>query len=252
MMAIVAAEWTKIRTLRSTYLNLFLTVLLSVGLGILFGLSFRNRADTLPGFDPLFATFYSLTIGQLSLVVLAVLLVTSEYSSGTIRASLAATPRRGRWYAGKLLAVAGTILPASVVTVLATSATVQSVLGPSGTSLGADGVGTAVVGAILYLTLISLFAAGVATMLRNAAAALGIMLPLLFLGSQGLGNVPALKTFWQYLPDQAGWVIMRLNGPAGDPRWARSYGPWEGIGILALWAVAALVGGYLVLRRKDA
>ena len=59
-------------------------------------------ADERAGWDPLFATFHSLTIGQLALVVLAVFLVTGEYSTGTIRTSITAIPRRGLFYAAKV------------------------------------------------------------------------------------------------------------------------------------------------------
>jgi ABC-2 type transport system permease protein len=256
MSAVLAAEWTKIRTLRSTFWTLSLTFLFSVGLSVLFGLTFRNSFTDLPReqqerFDPLFATFYSLTFGQLALVVFGVLLVSGEYSSGTIRASLIAVPRRGLWYSGKMLASALPLLAASVVTVLVTFFVAQAALGPLATSLGADGVLTAIVGACLYLTLIGLFATGVATMLRSSTRSLAILLPLLFLGAQGLGNVPKLRNVWQYLPDQAGAVIMHLT-LQGDPQFGHDYGPWTGVGILIVWTAAALLGGYLVLRRLDA
>jgi ABC-type transport system involved in multi-copper enzyme maturation permease subunit len=255
--AVLLSEWTKIRTVRSTVWTLLLTVVLSVGLGCLFGLSFRNGFSSLPQeqqdrFDPIFAAFYSLTLGQLALVIFGVLAVSGEYTSGTIRAALAAVPRRGLFYAGKLLAGAAPIVGVAVATVPATFFTVQAALGPHGTTLGADGVPQAVVGACLYLTLMGLFAMGVATMLRSSVRSLAILLPLLFLGSQGLGNIPKVKNVTQYLPDQAGMVIMHIAGPQGDPRWARDYGPWTGLGILALWTAAALVGGYVVLRRRDA
>ncbi|MEV0808515.1 ABC transporter permease subunit [Micromonospora sp. NPDC050200] len=251
--AVLAAELTKIRTVRSTGWTLTSGFVVCVGLAALVGLSFRNGpSDPQRYFDPLFATFYSLTLGQLALVAFAVLVVSGEYRSGTIRASLAAVPRRGLFYGGKLVAGALVVSVVSLVTVVVTFVVAQPALGPRKTSLGADGVPQAMVGAWLYLTLICLFAMGVAAMLRSSALSLGILIPLLLLNSQGLGNIPKVKTVAQFLPDQAGWVIMHLAGPPDDPRWARAYGPWTGLGIVALWAVAALVGGYLVLRRRDA
>ncbi|MFJ8579822.1 ABC transporter permease [Micromonospora sp. NPDC093277] len=257
MTALLSAEWTKIRSVRSTIWCLSLAVALSVGLGYLFGRNFRTGFAHLPPnqqdrFDPLFATFYSLTIGQLALVVLAVFVVTSEHSTGMIRVSLAAVPRRGRFYAAKVLTGALLAGVAAVVTVLATFAAAQAGLGPHGTSLGADGVSVAVAGACLYLVLIYLFATGLAALARSAIPALGVLLPVLFLGSQGLGNVPRVKTVAQYLPDQAGMVIMHIVGPADDPRFARPYGPWTGVGIMALWTAAALLAGYVAMRRRDA
>ena len=92
---------------------------------------------------------------------------------------------------------------------------------------------------------------GVATLLRGPIPALGTLLPLLFLGAQGLGNVPVIKVVTQYLPDQAGMVIMHIAGQGDDPRFLRPYGPWTGLGITALWAAAALLAGYVTLRRRD-
>src|SRR5262245_54328988 len=209
MTASLSAEWIKLRSLRSSVVTMVLTFVLSAGLAYLVGLSFRTTFAHMPpdqqaNFDPLFATFYSLTIGQLALVVLAVFVVTGEYSTTTIVASLTAVPRRGMFYAAKVLA--GALLAAAVatVTVPATFAAGQAGLGPHGTSIAAHGVPVAIVGAWLYLTLIYLFATGLAALLRSAIPTLGILLPLLLLGSQGLGNVPKVKTVAQYLPDQAG------------------------------------------------
>jgi ABC-type transport system involved in multi-copper enzyme maturation permease subunit len=252
-LAVFVSEWTKIRTVRSTVWPLLLTFVIGAGLGHLFGLTFRNSFSALRGdFDPLFATFYSLTLGQLALVVFGVLIVSSEYSSGTIRASLMAVPRRGLFYAGKVLTGGLLAFGVSLVTVLVTFFTAQAGLGPYGISFGADGAIEATIGACLDLTLLCMFAMGVAAMLRNSTLSLGILLPIFFLGSQGLGNIPKLRSVTQYLPDQVGMVIMHIAGPQTEPRWARDYGPWTGIGLLALWAAAALIGGYLVLRRRDA
>jgi ABC-type transport system involved in multi-copper enzyme maturation permease subunit len=255
--ALISAEWIKIRSVRSTTWSAVLTVALSAGLAYLIGLSFRTNFAHLPpdeqaGWDPLFATFYSLTIGQLALVVLAVFVVTGEYSTGTIRTSLTAVPRRGLFYAAKVLTGVLLTAPLAVVTVLATFAAAHIGLGPHGASPHAPKVLAAATGACLYLILIYLFATGMAALLRGAIPTLGILLPLLFLGSQGLGNVPKLKTVTQYLPDQAGMVIMHLVGQADDPRFTRPYGPWTGMGIMALWTATALLAGHLAVRRRDA
>ncbi len=69
------------------------------------------------------------------------------------------------------------------------------------------------------------------------------------LGSQGLGNIPYVRQVAQYLPEQAGMVIMHVAGPPNDGAFARAYGPWAGLGILALWTTATLIGGWFALRR---
>jgi ABC-2 type transport system permease protein len=240
-----AAELTKLRTVRSTFWTLLLTFAISAGLAYLFGRGFRGVEDR--NFDRLFATYYSLTLGQMALVVFGVTAVAGEYSSGSIRSSLAAMPRRGLFAAAKIAAIALVALPASAATVLATYLIAQEGLGHN----HAEWETRAFVGAILYLVLISLFAAGVAMMLRSAAFSLAILMPLLFLGSQGLGNIPKVKLVTQYLPDQAGMVIMHLTSPVPDPAFGRDYGPWTGLAITALWTLASLVGGYALLKRRD-
>jgi ABC-2 type transport system permease protein len=248
MPGVLLAEWTKIRTVRSTAVTLLLTVALSAGLAWVAGLSFRASFAALTpaqrhAYDPLFATFYSLTVGQLALVAFGVLAIGSEYRSGTIRLSLAAVPRRGQFYGGKVVAV---------TLVAVTFLTAQAALGPHGTSLGAPGSAQAAVGACLYLTLICLLGLGLTTLLRSSASALGILVPVLFLDGQGLGNVPRLNAVLRYFPDQAGTVIMHLAAPPGHGRFSRPYGPWAGLAIMLAWTAAALLLGYLRLARADA
>lgn len=245
----IAAELIKLRTLRSTPVTLGLAAAIGVALSLLIGYSAR-KASTFENFDPVFASLYGVTLAQLPLVVFAVLAVGSEYRSGTIRTSLAAVPRRGRFFGAKVGATLLFLGTGALLTVAAAVGTAQAALGPRRAAL--DDVLPAAAGAWLYLTLIGLFALGFATLVRSAVVALGVLLPLLLLGSQGLGNVPGIRVVTQYLPDQLGWVAMHLAGSQDDPRWARDYGPWTGLALLALWTAAALLAGYLTLRHRDA
>ena len=99
------------------------------------------------------------------------------------------------------------------------------------------------------MTLIALFSMGVAAMLRSPMLSLGILMPFFFLISAVLGNVSATKKVGRFLPDQAGSRILRVVPPVEDDT---PYGPWGGFGIMALWVLAAVVGGYLVLKQRDA
>ena len=252
---VITAELTKIRTVRSTKWALLLTLLICTCVGYAVSLSLRASFPRLPpaqrrDFDPLFATFYSLSIGQLAIVVFGVTVAGSEYSTGMIATSLTAVPRRGLFYAAKitagLLVAAGTAL----ITVTATFFAAQQALGPHRVSATAPGTLQAAFGACLYLTFICALAMGIATILRSPAMALAILLPLLFLDSQGLGNVPGLQTVIDYLPDEAGAVITHLSGTGGG-RFGRPFGPWTGLAIMAAWTAASLICGYLVLARTD-
>lgn len=252
---VMTAELTKILTVRSMKWALLLTLVICVCLGYAVSLSLRASFPRLPpqqrrDFDPLFATFYSISVGQLALVVFGVTVVGSEYTSGTIVTSLTAVPRRGLFYTAK--AAAGLLVAAltALVTVTATFFAAQQALGPYHTSPGTPGTMQAAVGASLYLTLICALAMGVTAITRSPARALAIMMPLLFLDSQGLGNVPGLQKVIDYLPDQTGAVIMHLSSPHGG-RFSRPFGPWTGMAIMLTWAVTALACGYLVLARTD-
>lgn len=249
------AEWVKIRSLRSTLWSLLPFVAGGVGLAALVAWSFRSSLaggarEGFENFDPLFAAFYGLTVAQLGVVVFAALSAGGEYGTGVIRASLAAVPRRGRFYTAKATVVTLAIAAAALVTVPAAFLVSQRVLGPYGAAAG-PAEWEAIAGTVLYVTLMGAFTLGVAAMLRSTVRTLGVLLPVFVLGSQGLGNAPVLGKLTQYLPDQTGWVIMHL-APEADPRFARDYGAWGGLGILALWTAAALLGGYLTLRRRDA
>ena len=251
-MNLLRAEWTKARTVRSTWWSLGVATLLSVGLAVLLGLSWRNNQDRIAeGWDAVRNGFLSLTLGQIALVVFGVLLASAEYSTGTIRASLAAVPARGRFLAAKLGVSALVAALVSAVLVLGSFVAAQTAMAEFGVSFGDPGVPRAVMGAWLYLTLLCVFAAAVGMMLRSTAATLGILIPVLFLNSQGLGYAPGIREVAQYLPDQAGVVLMQAT-EADSGVFARSYGFGGALAILLAWCAAAIGGAYLLLRRRDA
>jgi hypothetical protein len=255
--AALRAELLKLRTTRSTVWTLVLTFVLSAGLALLVGLSMRSGFDRMApdaraAFDPVLISFYGLMIGEIAVVAFGVLFLGSEYTSGMVLASLTAVPRRGVFYGAKVLAGALTAAGLSLVTGFAAFFAGQAALGPHGVSLGSAGALRATLLACVHLTLMGVFAMGVAAIARGTALPLGIMIPLLFLDSQGLGNVPGIRTVAQYLPDQVGFVMMRTVRPDRSSVGYRGFGPWTGLGVLLLWTAAAVVGGYLVLRRRDA
>lgn len=251
--AAVRAELTKARTVRSTWWSLLVAVVLSIGLCALLALSLRNaRLASGATWDPVRYGFFGLTLGLIVLVVFGVLLVSAEFTSGTIRASLAAVPRRSVFLGAK--ALAGTAIAAAVSLVIGFGAffAAQPLLGERGVSLGEPGVLRAVLGACAFLALMSVFAMGVAAMLRSTALCLGILIPILFLNSQGLSNLRAVREFTQFLPDQAGLVLMRsVPQPPGSIEHT-DFGPGGALAILLAWALAALAGGFVAVHRYDA
>jgi ABC-2 type transport system permease protein len=254
---VLLAEWTKARTVRSTWWSLAVTAAVSVGLGRLIGAQMAGSSETASAqrraaVDAAQIAFYPVLVGQIALVVFGVLLVSAEYTTGTIRASLAAVPRRGVFLAAKALVAAGVAAVVAVAVTFGTFFAVQWGLGDLGASLGDPGVLAAVLGACAYLTMMCVFAMGVATVLRSSALSLGILLPLLFLNSQGLSNLPAIRSVTQYLPDQAGAGMMQVGEEGRMFVGERAFGPTGAFLILLAWVAVALVGGYLSLRRRDA
>ncbi|MGW3242302.1 ABC transporter permease [Streptomyces sp. NPDC001070] len=251
--AVLQSEWTKVKSVRSTVWTLasalLVTIVISGLLCLLINSQWKNTSDQdRLGFDPTSASFSGLILGQLALIVFGVLVVTGEYSTGMIRTSLAAVPQRAAFYTSKVVVTGALALVVGMATSFLTFFIGQALLGSHSTSISDKGVLRAVVGGGLYMTLMVLFSVGVAMMLRSPMLSLGILMPFFFLVSTILANVPKAKTVARYFPDQAGSKVMQVVAVNDE----RPYGPWGGIGIMALWVAASLIGGYLVLKKRDA
>ncbi|MFF5182200.1 ABC transporter permease [Streptomyces sp. NPDC000345] len=251
---VVRSEWTKIRSVASTVWTLSLAVVVTIALGMLISALSRHEYDNMGAgrrlsFDPTYISFAGMSLGQLAMIVFGVLVVSNEYSTGMIRTSLSAVPRRGSFLFSKIAVAAGLALVVGLATSFVTFALGQAVLGSHRAELGDPGVLRAVIGGGLYMTLIAVFSMGVAAMLRSPMLSLGILMPFFFLISNILGNVPATKKVGRYLPDQAGSRIMQVVTPVDD---SPPYGPWGGLAIMVGWVAAALAGGYVVLKKRDA
>jgi ABC-2 type transport system permease protein len=253
LLPVVLAEWTKARTVRSTWWSMVITAVVSLGLALLIGSQAagatpERRAD-MPSAQ---ISFYPLLMGQIALVAFGVLLASAEYTTGTIRASLSAVPRRGAFLTAKAFVAAGVAAAVAVPLAVGTFLVTQWAIGEHGASLGDPGVLRAVFGAAAYLTMMCVFAMAVATVLRSSALALGILLPLLFLNSQGLSSIPAIRSVTQYLPDQAGAAMMWVDTDKVFILGPLDFGPGGAFLIMLAWVAVALAGGYVSLRRRDA
>jgi ABC-2 type transport system permease protein len=250
--AVLRSEWTKARTVRSTAWTLALTVVVSVGVGLLDSFSVhaaiaRHSALVRPDFSAADAGFVGIGLGHLCLVVFAVLLAAAEYTTGSILGSLTAVPVRWRFYAGKLLVVAGMAFAVALAATAVSFSASERALGTLGVPLRSPGVPRAILGAAAYTALICVFSAAVAFMLRSSALALGILLPFHFVLPTILTNVPGLKTLAACLPDPAGAQAMQVVRQGSSP-----LTPGSGLLVLAAWTAAAVLGGYACLRARDA
>ncbi|MEV6616283.1 ABC transporter permease [Streptomyces sp. NPDC051051] len=230
------AEWIKIRTLRSQTVTLGAVLLATVVFSLL---AAADADDT----DPLFSAFFGVSFGQIAAVAFGTTAVAAEFQGGALRVSLAAVPRRGRWFAAKTTAIALPVLAVGLATGLLTWAVGRETLGGRTAGFGtAEGL-RAAVGCGLYLTLMALLAAGLTAVVRSGVATLGILVPFLLIVSFVVGDMSGSVA--DLLPDRAGQIA--LHGT-----WDGALGPWTGLTVTALWTAAALAAGAWRLRRRDA
>jgi ABC-2 type transport system permease protein len=187
-------------------------------------------------------------------------MMTGEYSSGMIRITLTAVPRRATALAAKATVVTGVALAAGTAAVLGSLLAGRFILPGNGftsahgvlvLSLGNGPTLRAAAGSVLYLALIALLSLGLATALRDSGASIAVVLGLLYIVPvlTGLGTLdPAWEHRLQrYGPMTAGLAIQATKNLKTLP-----IGPWQGLGVLAAWAAAALLAGGLLLRLRDA
>ncbi|MHA6762930.1 ABC transporter permease [Streptacidiphilus sp. PAMC 29251] len=250
--AVLLSEWTKIKTVRSTVITLLTAFVVTVGLGAVISLVSNSQWNNLSDqdkltFDPVSTAFGGILLGQLALIVFAVLVVGNEYSSGMIRVTLAAVPQRGTLLLAKAAVVVALVLPVALLTSFTTFFLGQALLGDHGVSLGDPHVLRAVLGLAIYMTFIALLSLGVGFMLRKPVLSLGLLMPFFFLIAPILAAVPKVKTVAHYFPDSAGTQMTQVVSSSDSP-----YGPIAGFFVCLAWVAVCLAGGYLLLRQRDA
>jgi ABC-2 type transport system permease protein len=257
--SLLRAEWTKIRSVRSTVWTLIIFVVVCVGLTALIAWLTESHwngpkagpRDARVISDPVgFILGTGVGLGQLAIAVLGVLVITSEYSTGVIRASLLAVPRRIPVLAAKALVLAVLLLVVTEIVAFC-SFFVGSAILHSHVQVSLSGVGVtrAVIGAGLYLTVLGLLALAIGTMIRHTAGAISTIIGIVFVLPILSGLLPSS---WgahinAYLPEQAGTLITHTQEQSGD-----LLSPWQGFGVLCIWTVLALVVAAYLLERRDA
>jgi ABC-2 type transport system permease protein len=254
------AEWTKLRTAPGTGWILAALSAVTVAVGAATDAATRCGTGATCTIDTTKVSLTGIDAGQAIVAVLAVLLITGEYSTGMIRATFTAMPRRAAVLAAKAIVLTGLTLTASVAAVAGSLLAGRIILAANGltpargfalVSLAHGPTVTAAAGSVLYLTLIGLLSLGIATIVRDSAAATGTVFALLYIApitALFLGSNPV----WQrrverYSPVNAGLTIQNTTSLHNQP-----IGPWGGIAVLAIWAAAALAVAGLQLRLRDA
>jgi hypothetical protein len=252
---VLRSEWTKLRTLRSTWATLAAAVVLMVGLAALVSsvvLGQWDSADAIDRatFDAMSIALAGLTFASVAIAALGVMTITGEYSTGSIRGSLLAVPRRTPVLVAKAVLVAVVTYVTMLVASFASFAVSMAILAGKDldVALGDPGVLRVLFGAPAYLALVALLALGVGALLRSTPAGittlLGLLLvapPLAFLLPGTIGD-----TLSHWLPSNAGQQIAMVTpDPSG-------LAPWLGLGVTAAYAVGLLVVAAVLLRRRDA
>ena len=251
------AEWTKIRSVQSTVWSLLIFVIVAIGFSTLIASVIAhdwNTAGNHPNHarllaDPTAVLFGAgLGLGQLAICVLGVIVMSSEYSTGAIRASLLAVPRRLPMLAAKAIVFAVLDLVVSAITVFAvffiTTAIIRSHVS---ITLSQPGITRACIGGILYLTVLGLFSLAIGGLIRHTAGAISAVIALVLVVPPLVSLIPGTiaNHIHGYLPNIAGQLVAQSSQQVGDV-----LSPWQGFGVFCLWTAVLLAAcGWLLVRR---
>jgi hypothetical protein len=205
-------------------------------------------------FNPLETTLIGVNVAQLAIGVLGVLVITGEYSTGMIRATFAAVPKRLPVLWAKVGVFGALTLILSVPAMLIAFFSAQAILAGH-TLFGRDiavsfsdpGVARVVIGGALYLTLAGIFGLGLGAILRNTAGGIGAFAAVLFVIPPLLNVLPSSwdDAISPYLPSNAGQAIMQFGNPSNI------LGPWTGLALFAGYTAATIAAAAVLLRRRD-
>ena len=242
---VVAAEWTKFSSLRSTWVTTGISAFLLVAFGMIASASVTG--DNLTAID---LALSGSTLAALSVGVLGALLGAGEYTTGMIRATLAAVPRRLPVLWSKSLVAGAAAFVAMTAGAFAAFALGSAVLNDKvgGVGLGDDGVLRALFGAGLYLGLVAVLGVALGMLIRSSAGAIAILAGLLLIvpGLAALLPDSIAETVTPYLPSNAGSAVMALTPADG------TLGPWTGLAVFAGYVVVVLAATAYRLKMTDA
>lgn len=249
---VLRSEWTKLRSLRSSWLTLVIAAGLVVGLGLLIPLlsvtDWDPNAST-ADYPAVERSLVGVFLAQLAFGVLGALLVTGEYTTGMVRATFAAVPRRLPVLWAKLAVFLAVAVALGIVACAVAFLGGQAIFATKdvGASLGDPNVARAVIGAGLFLAGIGALGVALGALLRNSAAAIGTLTAWLFVVPLVVGALPESLSdaIAKYLPGDAGTVIIAVTEDPGR------LGPWTGMAVLYAYAAVTTAIAAVLLVRRD-
>jgi hypothetical protein len=254
-LAVSRSEWAKLHTVRATMWSLILAVVSTIGLGLLLTALVVSRWDQrslseVMGFDPVLYAYAGLNVAQMCFGVLGVLVMTSEYATGAIRLTFAATPQRRLVLGAKVLTFSAVVAVVSLASCVAVFFICQAILDTkhAGVSITDPGVLRAVLGGAVHMVLIGGIAVGVGAIVRHTAGAVAILFTVLLVipGLVTLLPAPWSNDITLYLPNSAGAAMSAVV------RFPNLVAPTAGFLVLLGYATATLGVAMVVLVRRDA
>lgn len=258
---LVRAEWIKFTTLRSTWWSLALVAAVSVGLSLLQATAIASFGDEEQASNAaavnqtaVMVIVFATVLTQLLAVIIGTINVTGEYSTGMIRSTLTAEPRRLPSMLAKALVVGGTLFVFSLVVFALAGLATAPILSDGGVDLSDPETSVMpLLGAALYLALIAIMGAGLGYIIRNGPGALAVGIGLVFVAPVIVLFFPATPDFqWvfdfaAYLPSNAGQSLFM-----GQPLSGELLDTWPALLTIIAWMAAAVVGGAAVVKSRDA
>lgn len=250
---VIRSEWIKVWSVRSTVATFGVAFLVVVFIGALASLLGDRGPDDgeMGAYDPVWTSLFGVLVGQVVVGVLGAVIVTTEYATGSIRATLTAVPKRLPVLWAKVIAMTGitfvTMLAASFLAFLLGQALYRG--GGESASLGDPGVLRAIIGAAIAPTAIAVMGIALGVLMRHTAIAVAALFGLLFvvplfLEILGLGGIWA--DIASYLPSNAGEAMFSVVMEEGQ------LSPLAGVGVMAAWVAALLAGAAVALKHRDA
>ncbi len=253
---LLRSEWTKLRSVRSSWWTIGITVLLGIGIGAL--VSAETHAHwhgmdpgSIQSFDPTATSLVGLFICQFAIGILGALVVSAEYSTGTIRATLSAAPRRTTVLVAKATVYAVVALGVAEFVSFASFFLGQFLLSAPAThaTLSSPGALRAVVGGGLFICVLGLVAFGLASIIRHTAGAISAFVGVLLVLPLVVEALPnsLSQDIRKFLPDRIGIQMLTTNGSSFN-----AFSPWVGFGVLCIYAFVLITIGAALMNRRDA
>jgi ABC-2 type transport system permease protein len=255
------SEFTKIRSVRSTYWTLAAMVIITIGISALLSWGRIQDYASQPAFVQSHMaveiraratefSMFGLILGQLVIAVLGALTITAEYSTGMIRTSLSVMPRRETVYVAKALVFTVIALVAGLITSFGSYFIGQAIFATHhlNSSIGQPGVLRAVIGGGLFLGACGLLSFGIGALLRHTAGAITTSVALLFVLFVLSGFLPSS---WAVHVDK--WIPLNAGGAIWENlSGVNMFSPWVGFGVFCCYAAAAVVAGGILFHTRDA